>query len=350
MQPRAPKAVLVLRMSSAGDVVLTSPALEALRRAWPETRIVYAVKLQFATMVRANPNVDEVIELDAKTGVRAMAARLRTAGCDALLDLQANPRSRALRWALRIPRTVVWEKRPWLDNVTVRLLRWKPYRASTTIANRYHRAVERLVGRELPPGELRHWVAEEDLAAAREALAKAGVDPARPLLGISPGATWETKRWPAERYGELARRALAAGAQVVLTGSPDEAPLAGTVKAIAPGCVDLAGALTLGSLGGVISLCTAFAANDSGPMHMARALGVPSLAFFGSTDPRQFEWDGHALQSVQGLPCAPCSFYGLARCPKGHFRCMLDLDVERAWGALQPLLARARGERLRVLA
>src|SRR2546430_12033461 len=86
---------------------------------------------------------------------------------------------------------------------------------------------------------------------------------------------------------------------------------------------------------------TAFVANDSGPMHMARALGVPTLAIFGSTDPAMFDFAGHAMLFA-GVECAPCSFFGRSRCPRGHFRCMLDLSEERAWEALAPLLRAGR--------
>ena len=101
--------------------------------------------------------------------------------------------------------------------------------------------------------------------------------------------------------------------------------------------------MVLGSrgLGGFVSRCTAFVANDSGPLHIARALGVPTLAIFGSTDPGMFDFAGHALLFA-GVECAPCSFFGRTRCPRGHFRCMLDLTEERAWEALAPLLRAGR--------
>ena len=84
-----------------------------------------------------------------------------------------------------------------------------------------------------------------------------------------------------------------------------------------------------------------FVANDSGPMHLARALGVPTLALFGSTDPGMFDFTGHHVLFA-GVPCSPCSFFGRRRCPRGHFRCMLDLDVDCAWAALEPLLGKRK--------
>ena len=333
--------MLVLRFSSLGDIVLTSAALDALKKAWPQTRVVFAVKSVFADLVKHSPHVDEVLEMRPGESAFAFAKRLRAAAPDAILDLHRNNRSRALRMLVRGPKKrVVWSKRPFVDNIAVRL-RLRPYRAAMTISERYHRAVEALAGRALPKGEMRLWHSEEDGREAARILAAEGIDTSRPLVGMSPGATAETKRWPADRFAEIARRLSAGGLQIVVTGSKSEQHLAAKIGDAAPQARDLTGRFGIGVLAGVIAHCHAFVANDSGPMHMARALSVPTLAFFGSTDPRQFVFDGHAVLYTD-LDCAPCSFFGKKVCPEGHFRCMLDLDVERAWSALQPLLRASR--------
>ena len=340
------ESVLVLRFSAVGDVVLTSPAIEALRRAWPRARIVYAVKARLAHLVRANPNVDQVLTLDPGEGPLSFARKLRAARCETVLDLHNKIRSKILRALLPSRRTVVWHKRDFKDTLPVKLA-LKPYHSSMLFSDRYHLAVEELVGARLPRGQLRYFLGKDDLANADAALAAAGVDlgapgaPGAPILGLSPGANWNTKRWPVERFAALAARARKAGLQVVVQGSRDEAPLGRIVAAAAPGVVDLSGKLDLPTLGGFIARCSAFVANDSGPMHIARGLGVPTLAMFGSTDPGMFEFEGHRALFA-GVECSPCSFFGRSRCPRGHFRCMLDLDEDRAWHALEPLLSGGR--------
>jgi heptosyltransferase-2 len=334
------QTVLVLRFSAVGDVVLTAPAIDALRAAWPDARIVYALKERLAHLVQHNPNVDEVVALRAGEGPLGYSRRLRAVKPTVVLDLHGKIRSKILRALLPGVRKVVWHKRDFRDTLPVKL-GLRPYHASMLFADRYHAAVEQVVGRKLPRGRLRYFLGPEDVAEADRAMRAAGLDPARPLLGLSPGANWETKRWPVERFAGLARRALAQGVQVAVQGSASEAPLGALVSQLAPGTVDLCGKLDLRGLGGFISRCAAFAANDSGPMHMARALGVPTLALFGSTDPAMFDFTGHQLLFA-GVECAPCSFFGRRRCPRGHFRCMLDLDEDRAWSALQPLLRAGR--------
>jgi heptosyltransferase-2 len=332
--------VLVLRFSAVGDVVLTSPALAALRAAWPQARIVYAIKERLAHLVEHNPHVDQVVALRAGEGPLSYARRLRAVEPSVVLDLHGKIRSKILRLLMRGVPSVVWHKRDFRDTLPVKLA-LRPYHASMLFADRYHAAVEELVGRSLPRGRLQYFLGPDDVAEADRVMRACGLDPARPLLGLSPGANWETKRWPAERFAGLARRALASGMQVAVQGNASEAALGQTIASLAPGAVDLCGKLDLRALGGFISRCAAFVANDSGPMHMARALGVPTLAFFGSTDPAMFAFEGHRVLFA-GVPCAPCSFFGRRRCPRGHFRCMLDLDEERAWAALSPLFSAGR--------
>ncbi len=335
-----PESVLVLRFSAVGDVVLTAPAIDALHAAWPKTRIIYAVKERLAPLVKHNPNVHQVIELGPREGPWSFARRLRALRPSAVLDLHNKIRSKILRTLMPGVPKVVWHKRDFRDTLPVKLA-LRPYHASMLFADRYHLAVEELVGRQLPKGKLQYFLGPQDREVADAVLRSSGIDPARPLLGLCPGANWETKRWPAERFAGLARRALAQGMQAAVQGSESEGHLGRLIASAAPGAVDLCGKLDLRGLGGFLSRCSAFVANDSGPMHMARALGVPTLAVFGSTDPAMFDFSGHS-RLFAGVPCAPCSFFGRSRCPRGHFRCMLDLDEERAWGALTPLLQAGR--------
>ena len=334
------ETVLVLRLSAVGDVVLTSPALEALRSAWPEARILFATHERLQHLVAHNPHLDEVIALRPGESAWSFARRLRALHPTAVLDLHDSLRTRTLRALLPGVRKVVFEKRELLAALLTGLF-LRPVRRSVPAADRHHAAVERLVGKKLPRGRLQYFPGPGDVSVADAALRAAGLDPSLPLLGLSPGARWATKRWPAERFAGLARRALEKGMQVAVQGSAGEAALCAQVARDAPGAADLAGKLDLRGLGGFLSRCTAFAGNDSGPMHLARALGVPTLALFGSTDPGLFEFGGHQALFA-GVPCSPCSFYGRARCPRGHFRCMLELDEERAWSALLPLFTSRR--------
>jgi lipopolysaccharide heptosyltransferase II len=331
-----PRNVAILRFSALGDVVLTSPAVQALAEAWPDAEITFVTKERFAPLVAHNPHIAHVLTLGEGESLLTLRQRLAERQPDVVLDLHDNLRASWLRRLAPAKRKVVWRKRPFWHGVAVRL-RLTTYSARLHIAARYHAAVEQLVGHQLPPGDMKLWVDGAEAVAARDTLVTAGVDLERPVVGMAPGSMWETKRWPTDRWGQLASRCIEAGWQVVLTGSPAEREVTAAVREHATGAVDLAGQVSIGQLGAVVANCSAFVANDSGPMHVARALGVPTLAFFGSTDPAQFDFTGHGLMWA-ALECAPCSLYGLSSCPRRHFRCMLDLGVDAAWAELEALV------------
>ena len=335
-----PPTVLVLRFSSAGDVLLTSAALEALERAWPDARIVVVTKAPFVDLVRTHPSVDAVVALAPGESAWSLRRRLSALQPTDVLDLHGKLRGALLRRLVAPRHRSAWRNRPWYRSLGVRLGLTR-YRSDRLVADRYHEAVERLVGHAVDKGRLRYVVAAEHVARTAAVLQEAGVDLSRPVCGMSPGSQWLTKRWPADYYGALAAKLGDDGVQVVLADSRDEMEMTAAVQKLAPLAIDLGGRLGLGELGGFIQHCALFVANDSGPMHLARALGVPTLALFGSTDPALFDFTGHAAMFL-GLECSPCSLYGRRRCPLGHFRCMRELDVERVYAAAKRLLGAPR--------
>ena len=331
-----PKRIAVIRLSSAGDIVLTSPAIESLKSAWPNTELIYVTKAAYQPLIESNPGVTQVLPWTQTDTISTIRKKLIEMEVEAILDLHNSQRSKLLRWSLPLLPSVVWKKRPAITNLTVRWM-LQPYTPKMAIAARYHQAVERLVGSELPSGSLRYFLRPTEAREAATLLEESGLDLDKPIIGVSPGAKWNTKRWPAERFGEVIRRAHEQGFQSIITGSPEEMDLAQTVQQTSPESVNLIGKVPFSLLGGIISLCNAFLANDSGPMHISRGLGVPTLAIFGSTAPQQFYFEGHGLLFTNE-PCAPCHFYGRNKCPKKHLNCLRNISAEKAWRALEPLL------------
>lgn len=333
-----PESVLVIRFSAVGDIILTSSALETLRAAWPNTRIIFSCKENMTELVAHHPCVDEVVPLSKNEGVRSYAEKLAAANPGAILDLHDKLRSRILRWCYLHGRPkVVWRNRSPLEDLLVNLL-LKTYHSDRPIAGRYHLAVERLVGRSLEPGQLRYYPGAEAGAQAAAILKRNGVDLKRPILGVAPGAAWPTKRWTPEGFREIVRRATKAGYQVALNGGPAESLVSRQIAEGLDHVFDFTG-VSLSVMGGIIDHCAAFLANDSGAMHMARGLGVPSLSIFGSTDPDMFLWnDAHRFVRVDGLSCSPCSFYGRKKCPRRHLKCLNDISVDVVWEQLQQVM------------
>lgn len=336
----APKSLLVIRFSSAGDLVLTSKALSAIREAYPQTRISILTKPAYEEIAARLPGVDHVVVWRGGWTVTA-GLRFAREGYDSVLDLHGSSRSRLLAFFIRLRarrrlRAAVWTKRPLLQSLATRYL-GRRYRATRRIADRYLDAAQQLFP-NATGGTLSLTARVTDQRAARERLLSRGWNSETPIVAVSPGALWATKRWPAAYYAELVAGLVQRGFAVALVGGREDADLADEVI-VGAGVhlLNLVGGTTWSELFGVLSLSAAFVGNDSGPMHMARALGTPTIALFGSTDPGQFDWTGHRVLFA-GTPCAPCSLYGLPRCPRGHFRCMQDLKPLAALRAVDGLL------------
>jgi heptosyltransferase-2 len=157
-----------------------------------------------------------------------------------------------------------------------------------------------------PAGRVRAWRSEllGDASRDREEDAAA---PAR-LLGLFPGANAPARRWPAERFAEVARAVAGRGTTPLVLGGPEERDVTARVAAAAPRAVDLGGRTDLADLAAILSLCDLVVTNDTGPMHLAGAVGTPTVSLWGSSDPREVRQTGSDDTPVTGadLPCKPC--------------------------------------------
>jgi heptosyltransferase-2 len=166
-------------------------------------------------------------------------------------------------------------------------------------------------------------------------LQELGLGPQDKLVGLHPGSIWPTKRWPAERYALLtARLVKEAGARVILIGAREDQEL--SCRIAAQSCVetfDWTGKTTLSELMQLMRRLSLMVTNDSGPMHIAAASGVPTLAIFGPTT-RELGFfphgPGHRVLE-KNLACRPCGLHGGRLCPEGHFLCMGLITVEEVF-------------------
>jgi heptosyltransferase-2 len=174
--------------------------------------------------------------------------------------------------------------------------------------------------------------------------------PSAPLVGLFPGANAPARRWPAARFGEVARGLTERGARIVVLGGAAERPLTKRVTAAEEGAIDLGGETDLVDLAAVLSLCDLVITNDTGPMHLAGAVGTPTVSLWGSSDPGEVSQAGAADIPVTGadLPCRPCRRNHCHRRGRGtlladaHEECMRLIDVDDVVGAATDALARRR--------
>lgn len=340
----APSRILILKPSSLGDVVHALPLLAALRRSLPGAHVAWLVGTSFAPLLEGHPQIDEVIPFDRARFGRlwrsprvfldfwAFVIGLRRRRFDLVIDLQGLIRSGIMAWFSGARRRVGF--------ADARELAWVFYTQRLRCPSGTLHAVDRIMtvaaalGLEPRPIEFPLAVTSDEREAAARRLAEAAGRPVRSFAAVLPGARWESKRWPVEKWSALVGRIESAGlGPCVLLGAPDEREAARRIVAAcaaeAPDRavpIDLTGRTSLRELTALLDLAARVVCSDSGPMHVAAALGKPIVAIFGPTDPKKTGPYGVPDPvAALALPCAPC----LRRvCPLGHHDCMRRLEVE----------------------
>jgi ADP-heptose:LPS heptosyltransferase len=163
------------------------------------------------------------------------------------------------------------------------------------------------------------------------------------LVAIAPGTIWETKQWGSVGFAEVARHFLKKRLAVILIGSDRERGLCEDVAGLAPGAINLAGETTLTELAALIRRSVICLSNDSGPMHLAVALGRPAVSVFGPTDPvwaGPYRRDGAVVRV--DLPCSPCYLRQLSRCTHEH-ACMRDVSAQSVIARAENILGKRGG-------
>jgi heptosyltransferase II len=337
--PAVPPNILLVRFSAMGDTLLITPLIRALRTRHPNARISVLTKAMYAPLFQHNPRVTEVIGWQPGHPLGPLARGLREARFTHQLDLQESLRSRALRlhvggrWAgyskHRVARRLlIYTKR----NIS---------RDRRPVAERYFDAAREL---EVTPdaGSLELFLPRGALEAAERFATERGVGSRRQLIAIAPGASRFTKRWPTHHWIALVRQLLGGGNDVLLVGGTAEIGVAGEIIAATggvPGVASAAGEFDLPGTAALLKRARALVAGDTGPMHLASAVGTPVVALFGPTVEAFGFFPYHAKATVvqRDLPCRPCSTHGGARCPLKHHRCLQDLQPDEVLLALRKL-------------
>jgi heptosyltransferase-2 len=325
-----PERIVVRAPNWIGDVVLSLAALRDLRRNFPRARLEVLARAWVAELYRAVAEVDAVrIAQD----VRADADALRGA-FDAGVVLPNSFGSALALWWARLP-----ERWGYATDGRRPLLTRAP-RVPPQVRGRsqvyYYRAMLAGAGLRVsatPDVSLRCPPDWTESAGADRLLGKEG---GGDWVGVNPGAFYGTaKRWLPERFAAVADSLAARGARIALVGGAAERPIGEAIAAqMRAPARDLCGQTTVPELVGVLARLRLLVTNDSGPMHLAAALGVPVVAVFGPTDWRETHPVGTAHRVVrEPVHCSPC---GLRECPIDH-RCMRRVSVDRVLGETAPL-------------
>jgi predicted lipopolysaccharide heptosyltransferase III len=364
--------ILLIKLSAVGDVVHTIPVLNKLRRRYPAAQLDWLVTPAIAELLRHNPAISNVVEFTREDWSRPwrltpfvnyarLAARLRANKYDLVVDMHGQLRTAIFAVAtgapVRIgfdrPRASVWNATSRTFPEETRKHAWQGAREGSWLAYTHHipvptldlHAVDRylnvgpILGLDDGPADFSFPIPPEATTRIDALLRQRHLAGGAGLVTIAPGTIWETKHWGSDKFAAVARHFLHKGFAVALMGTRRERVVCEEVARLAPGAVDVAGETTLTELAALVRRSAICVTNDSGPMHLAVALGRPVVSIFGPTEP---VWIGpyHRPNAVlhDDIPCSPCYLRQLSRCRFDH-ACMhnvaADAVIERMEGILQ---------------
>ena len=335
--------ILMIRMSSLGDIILTTPVLRLVRQYCPEAQIEFLVKAEYQDVLREHPCVDRLWLLDTRQPLRHMLQQLRQMRYDLVLDLHRTLRSQLLYRGVLSRRRLAYGKRT-LRRALLVHLKWNTLRAKTPVPELYAAPLRQL-GMTAPLSGTDMYVDADSREMIRSDLVQAcAAQPERPLLAVAPGSRWPTKRWPVERFAQVAQElATRHDAGVVMLGDVHDEPMAAELcQRLSVPVLNRVGQLSIMQTAALLQRTRLLLSNDSGLMHMATALQVPVVAVFGPTVPEFGFYPFQAQAQVLSHPisCRPCSTKGSNRCPRRHHHCMAHIPSEKVFAAADAMWER----------
>jgi lipopolysaccharide heptosyltransferase II len=330
-----PEKILLTRLRYIGDVVLTTPCIRRLGESFPKAEITYLTQAPYGELLENHPFLKKVLSpdfgsMDAAGKVRLMwdLARSRY---DLVIDLFSNPRSALLTASTfakkRIGTYHFW--RSWAYNVNVRV---DPCVRS---AVEHHLEHLKSIGLDASPSRPELFVTDEQRTEGARLMKDAGVSEPSGAVILQPGAKWQAKRWPVRAFGALARMLLDESLEVVFLAGPGEETNVVESRIKVPE-TSVISSLTLRQLMGVLASCRAYVGNDGGPAHVAAALGTPTVAVFGPSEPDiwfPYGDGGRAACVYEQIECRPCHLHFCE-----HVKCLEEVSPAAVFCRLMELV------------
>lgn len=337
----AVRRILIRATNWIGDAVISEPALAAVRELFQKAEITLLARPAVAELFGGHPAFDRIVLYDHRrrhaglVGKWRLAGELRRFRFDLAILFQNAFEAALLAFLAGIPHRYGYatDGRGWLLTKAVGIP--KPLRMEHQV--RYYLDLLRPFGANEAVRSPRLFLSEKEEEAMNRRLAEAGLAESDVVIGLNPGSTYGgAKRWLPERFAETADRlAQDCGGRVVIVGAAGEEALGQAIAdAMRNKPVVLSGRTTIRELMAAIKRCRLFLTNDTGPMHIAAAFGVPVVAVFGPTDSRTTApfGSGHVIVR-RPVECAPCL---LRECPIDH-RCMTQVTVDQVYEAARRL-------------
>ncbi len=276
------KTFLISRLRFMGDVILTTPVIQAVMEACPDAVITYLAEAPFHTLIEHHPMVSRVLGFERKLVRQIPLIREIVRGpFDVAIDLLGNPRSAILNALSGASMRIGGDFRGRRILYTHRIT--DDTRPKSAVA--FHMQYLLPLGIHREPAQPRIYLKDEEVLWAHDYLNRLGYSGASPVIGIHSGASWPAKRWLPDRFARLAEHLHDEGAQVILTMGPGDRQAVQEVIDHSRIPLKMPDILSLRELASVLSICRVFVSNDCGPMHIAPAVGTKTVGIFGPGEP-----------------------------------------------------------------
>ncbi len=320
--------ILIIRLSSLGDILLTTPFLRAIKTQFPHIKIDMLIREEYVDVIKLNPYIDKkfLFKKDDKNN-NVLIEQLKNNNYELVIDLQNNLRSKKVVSSLKT-NNVKLDKRSF-DKFLLVNFKVNKLKEASQIPVRYSNTIQKIK------------LDEQGLNLFTDKSANAELIGKNNLIGFCPGARHFTKRWPKEYFIELGNKLTQDGSMIVLFGGKIDKEICAELVDKIPDAINLSNNDELLQTAADMKLCKAVICNDSGLMHTASATGTKVIAIFGSTV-KEFGFAPYNCSNLilenNSLTCRPCSHIGRSDCPKKHFDCMKSINPDFVFAKVKTFL------------
>ncbi|MDZ7262192.1 MAG: lipopolysaccharide heptosyltransferase II [candidate division KSB1 bacterium] len=342
LEPKINK-ILIIQTAFIGDVVLTTPLARATKQSFANSKVHFLVIPSTSNVLENNPYIDQLMVYDKRGKERGfrhilkLAWKLTRERYDLALLPHRSFRSALIAFLAHIPRRLGFDTSAAPFLLTQRI----PYQRDL---HEVERNLTLLKPFQVNPihKQPEIYPDEKDRQVVDHFFDHQGINQNYDLIALAPGSIWPTKRWPEERYAQLAQKLIEqSSSTVILVGSKQDQTLCQWIAGQTKGPIyNAAGEFTLRQSAELLRRCRLLVSNDSAPMHLAVAIGTRVVAIFGPTVPGFGFYPygpGHVVIEKE-LACRPCGLHGGTRCPSGSFQCMKGISVEEVFQVIKELV------------
>jgi len=317
-----PSKILIIRLSSLGDIILTTPLIRAIKKKYSNAVIDFLLKTQYKDVLKFNPDINQIIEFTKQKDNLSIVSLLKEKEYNLIIDLQNNIRSRNITNKLKVPELRFRKKN--LAKFMLVAFKLNLFNEIIPVPVQYAQYMPIVSldseGADLfVPDDIKPELLKDDK-----------------LIGICPGSRHFTKMYPVDYQIALCKKFVEKGFKIVLFGGKDDKEICRQIASEVFGIIDLSNDNDLIRTAVNMKNCKLVICNDSGLMHTATALKIPVVAIFGSTV-KEFGFSPYMSKNLilenNSLTCRPCSHIGKAKCPKKHFKCMREITPEMVFNS-----------------